>query len=275
MSTELYIADKWKELFKELKLTSYEDFFRGNDHFELVAKEKSQKIFRINSNGNIFYLKRNTPERPRKIFRQLLRGRPYVQPITKEIRNLLHLNKRNISVMKLAAWGTKTTAGYPKTSFLIAENVEGCEFMDFYNDADFKTRKRLFKSYAELVGSLHSNNLDSIPRIQDIFCQDTDESVKLTMIDREEGSTKKVHFNKETAALELAKVFYHGLKRYKQLPTAREIMIFCRGYLLINKQISMSPKEFYRYLIKSSVAYMQKRKSFHEVKTLLPDSIFN
>ena len=47
MSIEFHITEKWKSLFQKNQLETFEDFFKDDKRFKLVAEEKSTSEYKF------------------------------------------------------------------------------------------------------------------------------------------------------------------------------------------------------------------------------------
>ena len=281
MSNVLHVEDEWKEILAQNKFNTYDDFVHENEYFQLVHKEKGNSVYKLKftNSPKTLFLKINKAERPRKIFRKLIKNKSYKSPVYNEVNNIKYLNciGLEIKIMKIAAWGSKTICGYPKQSFILTEEVKGSEFVDFYNSSNSLTRKSLYKKYGHLVGTLHSKQVDSAVRPQDLIVHQSNKSgdLNLALIDRELGSTNKVNFKINRILMEETAIFYQCVKKYEQLPiTAKEALIFCKAYLESNQQIDLSPRELFELFVQSITKYLPHRKSYREVLKRLPKELF-
>jgi hypothetical protein len=123
---------------------------------------------------------------------------------------------------------------------------------------------------------LHFKQLDSLVRSQDLFCyQPNLKTIRLTLIDREVGSTRKIEFKLQRVLKEISAIFYFSIKRFFQLPiTTREALIFCEAYLKANPNIKMTRKELFLALVPEINRFFIKRKSHHKIAHLLPKELF-
>lgn len=87
--------------------------------------------------------------------------------------------------------------------------------MDLYDRSSFKVRKLLYREYGKLMAFAHNSQLDTTIRPQDIYCEflKDQESIKLTLIDREEGSTKRITYSKNNILRVLSVIFYKFIKK--------------------------------------------------------------
>lgn len=277
MSIKLHISSKWRELFQQNKLIQFEDFFKDNEIFVLVAEEKSTSVYKFSLAGSTFFLKRILPEHIKKVTRSLLKGKGFWNPVADEIRNTKHLEKSDLPLLKIAAWGIKKTMGFPCASFLISEEVDGEDFMELYDKSKPKIRQLMYKEYGRLMAQIHNQGLDTIIRPQDLFCKVSpdEKKLKITLIDREEGSTKKKTYTEDIISKEIALTFYKFIKRHERLCISlKDILTFSRSYLEYSRIIKINKKEFYYLLVKALAKIMAKRKSQQFVKNLLPRKTF-
>ena len=276
MSISFHINQKWVELFQQHGLYSFDAFFKNEKSFELVSAEKCTYVYKLSLNGSNFYLKRILPEHFKKIIRSLLKGKGFWNPVENELNNISHLQKNHLPVMNIAAWGIKKILGFPISSFIVSEEVPGEEFMDLYDRSDSKVRKLLYHEYGKLMAFAHNTQLDTTIRPQDIYCDlsKDQESIKLTLIDREEGSTKRIVYSKKNILRVLSVIFYKFIKKNERLCiSSKDIISFIEAYLKYSNIIKVTKKDFYRQLEGELFSYMSKRKSQQFVIDLLPESI--
>ena len=277
MATEFYIADKWQEVFKENNLKSFESFFKNDSRFKLVAEEKSTSVYKFTLDGSTFYLKRILPEHIKKVTRSVLKGKGFWNPVADEVRNLEHLKKTDLPLMEIAAWGIKKALGFPKASFIISEEVKGEDFMILYDKSNSAIKRLIYTEYGKIMAKVHNLGLDTLVRPQDLFCKlsDNNKSMSLTLIDREEGSTKTVTYTQDKIAKEMALIFYKFIKRYERLCISlKDVLYFIESYLNHSKIIQLTKKDFYQLLLQTLTEVMAKRKSQQFVIDLLPEKTF-
>ena len=275
MSIKFHIVDKWKPLLTENGFNNFEDFFKDFETLKTLTEERSASVSKLQLGENKLFLKRNYSERPRKVIRTYFKGKLYKQPAILEKCNLDYLSDKGFNLMKVAAWGEKRTLSWPVKAFLLVENVDGEEFIDFYKSAKFSKRIQLYREFGKLIGSLHSQSLDSIIRPQDIFCKSDGKDVNLTIIDREEGSTRKVIFDEKKILWELATMFIKGVLRYNGLYiSGREGLEFCTSYLKENSSLKLSSRELFNKVCKEIIKYMEMKTYSRRVGEYLPESIF-
>lgn len=235
MTPVLHIEEKWKDLLARHGFKSFDSFFTSNKYLEEITSEKSGAVYKVQfpESRKRFYLKVKFTDQYRKALRIILRGQPYKAPVLNEVDNIDYLQKMNFSTVDIAAWGYISKTGITKASFILTEEVTGEEFIDVYNRSDSIFREELYAEYGKLLGLLHINRVDTYVRIQDLLCIVEDNGrVKLTMIDREVGSLRKVNYGLRSLRRNLSHAFYEGLKRYKETPiNYREAMSFCKAYL--------------------------------------------
>lgn len=278
---KLDIKKEWQSLLAENNLTEYDDFFKDRDDLKLLTKERSASVHKVDlksqSGEQTLFLKRCFSERPRKVIRKFMRGSLYKQSAIIEKENLGFLDGLGINVMKIAAWGEKRVMGYPVTSFLLVPIVDGEEFIDFYRHADATARKALYREFGKLIGYLHYQGIDSIVRPQDVFClSEAADKVKLTIIDREEGSTKIKQPDIGKITLELAVMFIKGVIRYQQVAiNAREASLFCQAYLEENKSLKMTYKELFALVITEIENFIILKKYAQSIIPMISNKTFD
>lgn len=276
MSINFQINQKWVALFQQHGLDSFDAFFKNEKSFELVSAEKCTYVYKISLNDSNFYLKRILPEHSKKVVRSILKGKGFWNPVENELTNISHLKKNQLPVMNIAAWGIKKRLGFPVSSFIVSEEVPGEEFMDLYDRSGSKVRKLLYREYGKLMAFTHNTQLDTTIRPQDIYCDlsKDQESIKLTLIDREEGSTKRIVYSKKNILRVLSVIFYKFIKKNERLCiSSKDVISFIEAYLKYSNITNDTKKDFYRQLEGELFIYMSKRKSQQFVIDLLPQSI--
>lgn len=274
MTPVLHIEEKWKGLLLRHGFKDFDSFLTSKKYLEEITSEKNGAVYKLQlpESGEKFYLKIKFTDQHRKVLRIILRGQSYKAPVLNEVDNIGFLQKMNFSTVDIAAWGYTSKMGIVNASFILTEEETGEEFIDLYNRSDSMGRETLYEEYGKLLGLLHINRVDTYVRIQDLLCiVENKGRVKLTMIDREVGSLRKRNYGVKALRKNLSHVFYEGLKRYRKTPiTYREGMSFCKAYLKVNKNISLTPKELYIVLMDGFLSFMIKRKSFSKLAPSLP-----
>lgn len=111
MSVNFHINQKWIDLFQRNGLKSFDDFFNNTECFDLVSAEKCTYVYKLSLDGSNFYLKRILPEHFKKVIRSILKGKGFWNPVENELTNISHLQKNQLPVMNIAAWGIKKNTG--------------------------------------------------------------------------------------------------------------------------------------------------------------------
>ncbi len=156
-------------------------------------------------------------------------------PLSGTARELLLLElfrDQGIPVMKAVAWGERTVLGWPVRGFILVEEVVGKEFVDVYRGASLRVRRRLFRLYGELMGTLHRIGIDSKVRPQDLNCiSDNYKDFRncFVVIDREHGRPYLMGLSIEQCGIRLGDIWAKGMYRIG-LGERSELLAFLSGY---------------------------------------------
>lgn len=157
-------------------------------------------------------------------------------PLSGAVRELLLLElfrDQGIPVMKAVVWGEHTVLGWPVKSFILVEEVGGKEFVDVYRGASLRVRRRLFRLYGELMGTLHRIGIDSKVRPEDLICVCDDYKDFrncFVVIDREHGRPHLTELSIEQCGIRLGDIWAKGMYRIG-LGERSELLAFFSGYL--------------------------------------------
>lgn len=157
-------------------------------------------------------------------------------PLSDSARELLLLElfrDQGIPVMKAVAWGEQTVLGWPMSGFILVEEVVGKEFVDVYRGASLRIRRRLFRLYGELMGTLHRKGIDSKVRPEDLICvSDNYKDFRkcFVVIDREHGHPYLRGLSMEQCGIRLGDIWVKGMYRIG-LGERSELLAFLSGYL--------------------------------------------
>jgi hypothetical protein len=135
--------------------------------------------------------------------------------------------------MKPVAWGEHTILGWPMRGFILVEEVVGREFVDVYREASLRIRRRLFRLYGELMGTLHRKGIDSKVRPEDLICvSDNYKDFRncFVVIDREHGHPYLTGISIEECGIRLGDIWVKGMYRIG-LGERSELLAFLSGYL--------------------------------------------
>ena len=157
-------------------------------------------------------------------------------PLSGAVRELLLLElfrDQGIPVMKAVVWGEHRVLGWPVRSFILVEEVGGKEFVDVYRGASLRVRRRLFRLYGELMGTLHRIGIDSKVRPEDLICVCDDYKDFrncFVVIDREHGRPHLTELSIEQCGIRLGDIWAKGMYRIG-LGERSELLAFFSGYL--------------------------------------------
>ena len=157
-------------------------------------------------------------------------------PLSGAVRELLLLElfrDQGIPVMKAVVWGEHTVLGWPVRSFILVEEVGGKAFVDVYRGASLRVRRRLFRLYGELMGTLHRIGIDSKVRPEDLICVCDDYKDFrncFVVIDREHGRPHLTELSIEQCGIRLGDIWAKGMYRIG-LGERSELLAFFSGYL--------------------------------------------
>ena len=157
-------------------------------------------------------------------------------PLSGTARELLLLKlfrDQGIPVMKAVAWGEHTVLGWPVRGFILVEEVVGKEFVEVYRGASLRVRRRLFRLYGELMGTLHRIGIDSKVRPEDLICvSDNYKNFRncFVVIDREHGRPYLMKLSIEQCGIRLGDIWVKGMYR-TGLGERSELLAFLSGYL--------------------------------------------
>ncbi|WNM57381.1 lipopolysaccharide kinase InaA family protein [Candidatus Nitrospira allomarina] len=194
-------------------------------------------------------------------------------PLSGTARELLLLElfrDQGIPVMNAVAWGEHTVLGWPVRGFILVEEVVGREFVDVYRGASLRVRRRLFRLYGELMGTLHRIGIDSKVRPEDLICvSDNYKDFRncFVVIDREHGRPYLMGLSIEQCGIRLGDIWAKGMYRIG-LGERSELLAFLSGYLTAAGQRSVSEGR------DAISANLVKRASRRAAKVLYHDNRF-
>lgn len=231
-------------------INDYDCLMRGNIG-ETVSVEIGREVRKIyvNYEGKKynFYLKRNWQEVPLIwTVKKILRGKLQHSKTYQELQAINLLIKENFPVMKPVAWGERRVLTTPVEGFLLVEAVAGESAETYWRLNEYNVRLRLMQDIGTLLGKLNVAGFFAWVRLKDIICSDIpsdpQQSIPLTLIDRECSKDRKQKFTPGNCYQCLAECYGYLLK-IDPTPTRREILVFIRSYLAETQTYGLNSKK--------------------------------
>jgi heptose I phosphotransferase len=161
---DILVAAEFWPLLERAGLSSFEAFmdFPGGRR---VVHKRGRSVFRFESAGRAFYLKRNRLHR-RELMKQLSRGKVPPRSARQEWRAIQAVAESGIPTVKPIAFGERTLLGVETASFTVTEELYGARPLDEiigarpWGEEGFHTKRVLVRRLAELARKFHGMGMN-------------------------------------------------------------------------------------------------------------------
>jgi hypothetical protein len=249
----LHINNSIRSSLAEIGLSEFQDF--TNFSVGKLVSRPSKRPVRVLSldvagQQKKYFLKQSWAQSLHAVLKAWRRLQVPHSAAARELFLLELFRDQGIPVMNPMAWGELTVLGWPVRSFILVEEVVGKKFGDVYRGASLRIRRRLFRLYGELMGTLHRKGVDSKVRPEDIICvSDNYANFRncFVVIDREHGNPYLVDLSLEQCGIRLGDIWVKGMYRIG-LGERSELLAFLSGYLTEVGQQGVCEERGMRYV---------------------------
>jgi heptose I phosphotransferase len=161
---EIVVAAEFWPFLERAGLSSFEAFmdFPGGRR---VVHKRGRSVFRFESAGRAFYLKRNRLHFS-ELAKQLSRGKIPPRSARQEWRAIQYVAEAGIPTVKPVAFGERTLLGLEIASFTVTEELYGARPLDEivgerpWGGEGFRTKRELIEKLAELARKFHGMGMN-------------------------------------------------------------------------------------------------------------------
>jgi hypothetical protein len=187
VSTCIHLEEDLADAFQAVGLDRFDVWqFGMPPGGELLTRDSRTEVWRLQMNGELFYLKRQLRESPWKSLPMLFFGHRPCGVALRELRMIRTLRAKGFATMTPVAWGEKRCFGLPVGGFLVVREILGTEVSQLVTEWSGRRRLHLFHAIGHLVGRLHAARFFQPVRLKDLIVYEVAGSaeLELTLIDR-------------------------------------------------------------------------------------------